>query len=299
MSEIIQNRYEFVYLFDVKDGNPNGDPDAGNTPRVDPETGHGLISDVCLKRKVRNYVAIVKGEKPPFDIYIKEKAVLNDIHEKAYEAIGENPKEKSKEGKEARRTGEVVEKAREWLCKNFYDIRTFGAVMATEVNAGIVKGPIQLTFARSVVPVISLEHSITRLAVTNKRDRESERTMGRKHTIPYGLYRCHGFVSAHYAEKSGFTESDLELFWEALRNMFDHDRSAARGEMNFRKLVIFKHVSKDPHQAKLGTNPAHVLLESVKVKCLRQDHEPIRSYEDFHVTVPQSSDFKGIEVIEY
>lgn len=297
MNTTLKNRYEFVYLFDVKDGNPNGDPDAGNTPRVDPETGHGLISDVCLKRKVRNFVTIAKGEKAPWDIYVKEKAVLNDTHEKAYEAVDGTQKGKKDDDKK-RETGEIVDKARAWLCKNFYDIRTFGAVMATEVNAGIVKGPIQLTFARSVSPILSLEHSITRMAVTNKKDLEKERTMGRKHTIPYGLYRCHGFISAHFAEKTGFSEDDLQLFWQALQNMFDHDRSAARGEMNYRKLIAFKHISDDPHQAKLGTNPAHRLLESVKVECLRDPNEPVRSYEDFKVTVPKSNDFKGIEVIE-
>lgn len=297
MNTTLKNRYEFVYLFDVKDGNPNGDPDAGNTPRVDPETGHGLISDVCLKRKVRNFVTIAKGENAPWDIYVKEKAVLNDTHEKAYEAVDGTQKGKKDDDKK-RETGEIVEKARGWLCKNFYDIRTFGAVMATEVNAGIVKGPIQLTFSRSVSPILVLEHSITRMAVTNKKDLEKERTMGRKHTIPYGLYRCHGFISAHFSEKTGFSEDDLQLFWQALQNMFDHDRSAARGEMNYRKLVAFKHISDDPNQAKLGTNPAHRLLESVKVECLRAPNEPVRSYEDFKVTVPKSNDFKGIEVIE-
>lgn len=294
MSEVIKNRYEFVYLFDIQDGNPNGDPDAGNTPRIDPETGHGLISDVCLKRKVRNYVGLAKGDKPPYEIYIKEKAVLNDIHERAYQAVGGEKGDQKK-----RESGDIVEKARNWLCKNFYDIRTFGAVMATEVDAGVVKGPIQLTFSRSITPILTLEHSITRMAVTNKKDVEKERTMGRKYTIPYGLYRCHGFVSAFFAEKTGFSEDDLALFWEALRNMFDHDRSAARGEMNFRKLVIFKHVSNDPNQAKLGTNPAHKLLESVKVECLRSSGEAVRSFEDFKITVPKSTDFSGMEVIEY
>lgn len=294
MSEVIKNRYEFVYLFDIQDGNPNGDPDAGNTPRIDPETGHGLISDVCLKRKVRNYVGLAKGDKPPYEIYIKEKAVLNDIHERAYQAVGGEKGDQKK-----RESVDIVEKARNWLCKNFYDIRTFGAVMATEVDAGVVKGPIQLTFSRSITPILTLEHSITRMAVTNKKDVEKERTMGRKYTIPYGLYRCHGFVSAFFAEKTGFSEDDLALFWEALRNMFDHDRSAARGEMNFRKLVIFKHVSNDPNQAKLGTNPAHKLLESVKVECLRSSGEAVRSFEDFKITVPKSTDFSGIEVIEY
>lgn len=294
MSEVIKNRYEFVYLFDIQDGNPNGDPDAGNTPRIDPETGHGLISDVCLKRKVRNYVGLAKGDKPPYEIYIKEKAVLNDIHERAYQAVGGEKGDQKK-----RESVDIVEKARNWLCKNFYDIRTFGAVMATEVDAGVVKGPIQLTFSRSITPILTLEHSITRMAVTNKKDVEKERTMGRKYTIPYGLYRCHGFVSAFFAEKTGFSEDDLALFWEALRNMFDHDRSAARGEMNFRKLVIFKHVSNDPNQAKLGTNPAHKLLESVKVECLRSSGEAVRSFEDFKITVPKSTDFSGMEVIEY
>jgi CRISPR-associated protein Csd2 len=260
----LQHRYDFVLLFDVKDGNPNGDPDAGNLPRLDAETGHGLVTDVALKRKVRNYVAVRHpGDQSPaaahgdlagnrFEIYVREKSVLNLQHKRAYAAYDLSP--------EAKKLPKVERDARSvtgWMCRNFFDIRTFGAVMSTEVNAGQVRGPVQITFARSVDPIVALEHSITRMAVTNEADLEKERTMGRKHTVPYGLYRAHGFVSAHLATQTGFDEADLALLWDALSNMFDHDRSAARGEMATRGLYVFEHASA------LGNAPAHMLFERI------------------------------------
>ena len=223
----LENRYDFIYLFDVKDGNPNGDPDAGNLPRIDAETGNGLVTDVCLKRKVRNYIGVVKGEEPPYEIYIKEKAILNNQHKRAYKALGIDLS--ADEGK--RKGGDKTEDARKWMCQNFYDVRTFGAVMALSVNCGQVRGPAQLTFARSIDPVITFEHSITRMAVSTEKEAEKQggdnRTMGRKFTIPYALYRAYGFISAPLANQTGFSKEDLQLFWEALQNMFEHDRSAA------------------------------------------------------------------------
>lgn len=291
MSKAVNNRYDFVLLFDVKDGNPNGDPDAGNLPRVDPETGHGLVTDVCLKRKVRNYVGLVKDEKPPYEIYVKEKAILNKQHERAYEALG--IKLSKEEGK--RKGGDHVDEARKWMCKNFYDVRTFGAVMSTGVNCGQVRGPVQMTFARSVDQIVSLEHSITRMAVATEAEAEKQqgdnRTMGRKFTVPYGLYRCHGFVSAPLADQCGFTETDLELFWEALKNMFEHDRSAARGQMTTRKLVAFKH---DSH---LGNAQAEKLFERVQIE--RTDKlKPARIYEDYGVKVDSKNLQSGVLVEE-
>jgi CRISPR-associated protein Csd2 len=234
----IENRYDFIYLFDVKDGNPNGDPDAGNLPRVDAETGNGLVTDVCLKRKVRNYVQMAKGNENGYDIFVKEKAILNNL-------INEiEPAKKDKE----KRVGKEVETAKQNMCKKYFDIRTFGAVLSTGSNAGQVRGPIQFTFARSIEPVVSSEHSITRMAVTTQEDADKQsgdnRTMGRKFTIPYGLYKTHGFISAPFAEQTGFSTEDLELFWESLQNMFEHDRSAARGLMSAQRLVVFKHSSK-------------------------------------------------------
>lgn len=276
----LNNRYDFVFLFDVKDGNPNGDPDAGNLPRLDAETGNGLVTDVSLKRKVRNYVGLSRGEQPPFDIYVKEKAVLTKQQEKAYLALGLDPK--GTDGK--RKGGDDVNAARDWMCKNFYDVRTFGAVMGLkEANCGQVRGPVQLTFARSVAPVVALEHSITRMAVATEAEAEKQqgdnRTMGRKFTVPYGLYRAHGFVSAHLARQTGFGEDDLKLLWEALANMFDHDRSAARGEMSARGLYVFK------HESELGDAPAHALFDLVQVAQGNPD-APAREFADFTVTAP-------------
>ena len=276
----IQNRYDFVLLFDVKDGNPNGDPDAGNLPRVDAETGRGLVTDVSLKRKVRNYVGIVKAEQPPFEIYVKEKAILNKQHERAYVAEGI-----SLAGEEGKRKGggqENVDKARGWMCRNFYDVRTFGAVMSTGVNCGQVRGPVQLTFARSVDPIVAQEHSITRMAVATEAEATKQegdnRTMGRKHTVPYGLYVSHGFVSSHLAAQTGFSEDDLGLLWASLANMFEHDRSAARGEMSTRGLYVFK------HDSQLGNAHAHNLFARVQPK-LKEGVTVPRDFSDYSVSV--------------
>lgn len=258
-------RSDFVLLFDVKDGNPNGDPDAGNMPRIDAETGHGLVTDVSLKRKVRNYVGLVNGFAPPHDIYIKEKGVLERTHRAAYEAIGASGELAADVGKDekkkAKRKGseDSVRKARDWICKNFFDVRTFGAVMSTGVNCGQVRGPVQLTFGRSIEPIVASEHSITRMAVATEKEADAQdgdnRTMGRKHTVPYGLYRAHGFVSAFLAKQTGFGASDLELFLTALEGMFEHDRSAARGQMATRGLYVFK------HDRELGNAHAHSLFD--------------------------------------
>ena len=274
----IAHRYEFVYLFDVTNGNPNGDPDAGNLPRLDPETNKGLVTDVALKRKIRNYVALEKEGAPGYAIYMQEKSVLNNQHKQAYAALGIEP--------EAKKLPKDEAKAREltaWMCKNFFDVRSFGAVMATEVNTGQVRGPVQLAFATSVEPVLPLEVSITRVAVTNEKDLEKERTMGRKHILPYGLYRAHGFISAKLAERTGFSEDDLQLLWRALTNLFEHDHSAARGEMSARKLIVFE------HEHPMGNAPAHVLFDKVKV--VRADDSgdgPARSFADYVVQIDRS-----------
>lgn len=283
----LNNRYDFVLLFDVKDGNPNGDPDAGNLPRVDAETGRGLVTDVSLKRKVRNFVSLVKSEQPPFDIYVKEKAILTQQQEKAYLALGLDPK--GKDGK--RKGGDDVETAKKWMCQNFYDIRTFGAVMGLkEANCGQVRGPVQLTFSRSVDPVVAQEHSITRMAVATEAEAEKQsgdnRTMGRKFTIPYGLYAAHGFVSSFLAKQTGFDENDLELLWQALAQMFEHDRSAARGEMTTRGLYVFK------HDSELGNAPAHNLFDLIQVK--KNTEEPARDFADYTVTVNETALPQGV-----
>lgn len=270
----IANRYEFVLLFDVENGNPNGDPDAGNMPRVDPETGLGLVTDVCLKRKIRNHVALVKEGAEGFNIYIQEKAVLNKTNKLAYKEYDLEP-EKKKLPKKI----EDAKKVTGWMCTNYYDIRSFGAVMTTEINCGQVRGPIQLAFARSVEPIVSQEISITRMAVTNEKDREKERTMGRKHIVPYGLYLAKGFVSAPLAEKTDFSEEDLKLLWDALINMFEHDRSAARGVMSSRKLFVFK------HKDKLGNAPAHKLFDLIDIKRKEGSQGPARSFTDYNVTI--------------
>ncbi len=305
----LKNRYDFVLLFDVKDGNPNGDPDAGNLPRVDAETGLGLVTDVCLKRKVRNYVGIIKGDVSPYQIFVKEKAILNQQIERAYEESAEVKagleawelwkKDKKKNSKPARHYEDL---AQDWMCQNFYDIRTFGAVMSTgddkdsesgesklRMRAGQVRGPVQLTFGRSVDRVTPLEYSITRMAVTNERDLEKERTMGRKFTVPYGLYVAHGFVSAHLAAQTGFSEEDLQLFWEALVNMFEHDRSAARGEMTTRGLYIFK------HSGELGNAPAHSLFKRIRPK-LKDGTLVPREFEDYTVAVDRDNLPAGVEL---
>ena len=271
MSEL-KNRIDFVYIFDVQDGNPNGDPDAGNLPRVDAETGMGLVTDVCLKRKVRNYIQTAKGQADGYDIFIKEKAVLNTLIDKAHD---------DSEVKDAK---DKTEAARMYMCKNYYDIRTFGAVMSTGKNAGQVRGAIQLTFARSADTIATAEHSITRMAVATEKEAEKQggdnRTMGRKATVPYGLYVCHGFISANLAQQTGFSEEDLQLFWDALKNMFDVDRSAARGLMSAQKLIVFK------HDSVLGNAPANKLFDLVKVEKVC-DGAP-RSFGDYTVIIDKA-----------
>ena len=281
MSEL-KNKIDFVYIFDVQDGNPNGDPDAGNLPRVDAETGMGLVTDVCLKRKVRNYVQVAKEVAPGFDIFIKEKAVLNTLIDAAHD---EDKVKAAKDNTSA---------ARDVMCQKYYDIRAFGAVMSTGKNAGQVRGPIQLTFARSVSPIAAAEHSITRMAVATEKEAEKQggdnRTMGRKATVPYGLYVCHGFVSANLAKQTGFSEEDLDLFFEALRNMFDVDRSAARGLMSAQKLIVFK------HDSVLGNAPANKLFDLVKIE--KKSEGAPRSFNDYEVTIDKSNLPAGVTVEE-
>lgn len=269
----IQNRYEFVYFFDVTNGNPNGDPDAGNMPRLDPESSKGLVTDVSLKRKIRNYIQLTEETSPGYDIYVQEKSVLNQQNQKAYDAL-EIKSESKKLPKDQVKAKEVTA----WMCTNFFDVRTFGAVMTTEVNSGQVRGPLQLAFAKSIDPIIPLEVSITRMAVTNEKDLEKERTMGRKHIVPYGLYRVHGFVSAKLAEKTGFSDADLKKIWKALEMMFEHDHSAARGEMTGRKLIVFK------HDNALGNAPAHKLFERVTVDRVKgEEGTPAAEFSDYKI----------------
>jgi CRISPR-associated protein Csd2 len=287
----ISNRYDFVYLFDVKDGNPNGDPDAGNLPRLDPETGLGLVTDVALKRKIRNYVALAKGETPGFDIYMQERAVLNRAHLRAYEAKGLKHEAKKLPKDQADAQGLT-----RWMCDNFFDIRTFGAVMSTEVNAGQVRGPVQLTFARSQDPITPLEITITRSSVTNEKDALlNDRTMGRKHIVPYGLYRAHGFISGRLANDAkkgtGFSEEDLALFWEALANMFEHDRAAARGMMTARGLVVFK------HDSDLGNATADSLFQRVEVTRAKGGRAAPRDFTDYEVKVDETDLPSGVTVL--
>ncbi|EMS78535.1 type I-C CRISPR-associated protein Cas7/Csd2 [Desulfotignum phosphitoxidans] len=285
MTDPISNRYEFVLLFDVKNGNPNGDPDGGNLPRIDPETGHGITTDVCLKRKVRNYVELVKDNKSPFVIYVKERAVLAERRKPAYDSVQD---EKSK--------AEKISKARIWMCQNFFDVRTFGAVMSTkDNNCGQVRGPVQFTFSESIDPIVPLEASITRMAVETKKEADSQggdnRTMGRKAYVPYGLYRSHGFVSAPLARQTGFTEDDLELLWNALIYMFDHDRSASRGEMATQKLFIFK------HNSELGNAPAHKLFDLIKVE-RKNLSLPARKFSDYQVDIEKEGLPGGVELFD-
>jgi len=293
MSDVIKNRYEFVYLYDVENGNPNGDPDAGNMPRLDPETSHGIVTDVCLKRKIRNYVLIKKENQSPHRIYILEKAILEKTHEEAYKAINIDISES-----EGKRNGkdEEVELARRWICKNYYDVRTFGAVMSLKKNnCGQVTGPVQINFSKSHDPILQQEVTITRMAVATEKEsiaqKGDNRTMGRKYIVPYGLYRVEGYISAKLAEKTGFSEDDLELLWDAFRNMFDHDHSAARGKMNARKLVIFK------HESALGNAPAHKLFELVNVTRKGNSTTPARSYNDYEVTIDYSNLPTGVEIL--
>ncbi len=286
----ITNRYDFVYLFDVKDGNPNGDPDAGNLPRLDPETGKGLVTDVALKRKIRNYVALAKGETAGFDIYMQERAVLNRAHLRAYEAKG-----LKSEAKKLPKDQDEARGLTRWMCDNFFDIRTFGAVMSTEVNAGQVRGPVQLTFARSQDPIVPLEITITRSSVTNEKDALlNDRTMGRKHIVPYGLYRAHGFISARLANDprkgTGFSDDDLALLWESLINMFEHDRAAARGMMSARGLIVFK------HDSDLGNATADSLFRRVTVGRADESIDAPRDIDDYTVAVDEIGLPDGVTV---
>jgi len=293
MSNPIQNRYEFVYLFDVENGNPNGDPDAGNMPRIDPETSYGLVTDVCLKRKIRNYVDIVKGNKPPYEIYVKEKAILNRQHDKAYI---NNPDIERPASKKLPKKQEEAKKITKWMCDNFFDVRTFGAVMMTEVNCGQVRGPVQLNFARSIEPIVPMEVSITRMAVTTEKEAEQQsgdnRTMGRKHIVPYALYRAEGYISAHLAAQTGFSEDDLNLLWDALVNAFEHDHSAARGKMSARKLFVFKHGSM------LGNAPAHKLFDLVSIGRSTDRGIPARAFSDYAIEIEKNNVPQGVTIEE-
>ena len=290
MLEAIKNRYEFAIIFDVENGNPNGDPDAGNMPRVDPETGYGIVTDVCLKRKIRNYVDVVKENEPGYGIYIKSGVPLNRSDNKAFEYLGTNETEIKKMKKD---NPEIDGKIRDFMCKNFFDIRTFGAVMTTFVkaslNCGQVRGPVQLGFARSVDPIFPQEITITRCAITTEADAEKNtNTMCNKFIVPYGLYLAEGYVSANLARKvTGFSEDDLELLWNAIINMFEYDHAAARGKMAVRKLVIFK------HDSELGNTPAYKLFDAIKIK-RREDVKVARSYDDYEITIAESEIPQGV-----
>lgn len=292
MSEAIKNRYEFVVLFDVENGNPNGDPDAGNLPRIDPESGYGLVTDVCLKRKIRNYIEAFKEDEPGYRIYIKEDVPLNRSDNLAYEYLNTNDKD-VKELK--KKDPDVDKKIRDFMCQNFFDIRTFGAVMTTFVkaalNCGQVRGPVQLGFARSIDPIISQEVTITRVAITTEKDAENKKTeMGRKSIVPYGLYRLEGYISANLARKvTGFSEEDLQLLWEALINMFEIDHSAARGKMAVRELIVFK------HSKELGDCPAYKLFDAVEVTKKEGVLYP-RQYKDYTVIIHEDQIPETVEV---
>ncbi len=285
MSETIKNRYEFVVIFDVKDGNPNGDPDNDNAPRTDPQTGEGIVTDVCLKRKIRNYVQMVCGDEAGKRIYVKERAILNKLIDKAYE----QPEMEEVEGYDK------VHQAREWMCAQYWDIRTFGALMTSGKNAGQVRGPVQMTFARSIEPIIPIDNCIVRQAVATEKDSEKQkgenRTMGRKYTIPYALYVGYGYISANLATQSNFTEDDLELFWQGLMNMFEDDRSSLRGQMAVRKLIIFK------HNSKLGNAPASRLFDLVEVKP-KDSMNIARNFKDYEVMINREALPKGVKLIE-
>jgi CRISPR-associated protein Csd2 len=286
---MLNHRYDFVYLFDCKDGNPNGDPDAANAPRIDPQDMHGLVSDVCLKRKIRNFVPIAKPDAPGYGIFVQQGTVLNDRIAEAHKTLGHDVDAKSDKKKASR---EQVGAARAEMCRRFFDVRTFGAVMSTGANAGQVRGPVQLSFSRSIDPILPLDLSITRMAVTEAKEADApNQTMGRKNIIPYGLYRCHGFISAHLANETGFSEDDLALLWLALSQMFDHDRSASRGTMAPQKLIVFK------HQSALGNAPAHKLFERVTV-ARKLGIAAARSFADYDLTVDRSNLPAGIELLE-
>ncbi|SJZ49992.1 type I-C CRISPR-associated protein Cas7/Csd2 [Consotaella salsifontis] len=312
----LSRRHDFVLLFDVKNGNPNGDPDAGNMPRLDPETGHGLVSDVSLKRKIRNYVEIAHGGTSGRAIYVQEGAILNEQHRKAYKAVRVG--EKVEGTKLNPKSDDEAEELRLWMCANFFDVRTFGAVMSTGINCGQVRGPVQMTFAQSAEPIVPQEISITRMAATTAKEKEQRRegeaevegdvrtdnrTMGRKHIVPYALYRGHGFVSAKLCERTHFSDEDFELLMEALVSMFEHDRSAARGEMAVRKLIVFR------HDSALGNAPAHQLFDRVTVSrniegepraidSRLDNYPPARAFSDYVVTIDRENLPAGVEIIE-
>ena len=308
----LNHRYDFVYLFDVNNGNPNGDPDAGNLPRLDPETNQGLVTDVCLKRKVRNFVELAKGDESGYAIYVQEGALLNEQHRKAYQVVRPNDEKVESSKKLSPQSDEEMDALRGFMCNNFFDVRTFGAVMSTGINCGQVRGPVQMTFARSIEPIVPLEMSITRMAATNEKEKEERekasdendgdertehRTMGRKHIVPYGLYRAHGFVSAKLAERTGFSPDDLDVLWGSLTQMFEHDHSAARGEMVARQLIAFKHTSA------LGNAPAHRLFERVSVKRTEANGSegilpPARSFADYRVELDLDDMPTNVETIE-
>lgn len=311
----LANKYDIVFLFDVTRGNPNGDPDAGNMPRLDPDTSHGLVSDVSLKRKIRNYTELAKGDEPGYRIYVQEGAILNEQHREAYRAVRPGNDKVDKDAKLNPQGDEEARRITGFMCDNFFDVRTFGAVMSTGINAGQVRGPVQVTFASSVEKILPLEISITRMAATNEKEkaerdkgegdeRTENRTMGRKHIVPYGLYRAHIFVNAKLAERTGFSEADMDHLFTALANMFEHDRSAARGEMAARRVIAFKHASA------LGNASAHRLFERVTVRRRIGDslydpldekldnYPPARRFEDYEVTVDTANLPEGVEVLE-
>lgn len=310
----LANRYDFVFLFDVTNGNPNGDPDAGNLPRLDPETNHGLVTDVCLKRKIRNYAELARRDAPGFSIYVQEGSILNEKHRIAYKKIRPDDA-KVATAKKLNPSDAEADLLRKFMCENFFDVRTFGAVMSTGINCGQVRGPVQLSFAQSVEPIMPLEVSITRMAATNEAEmakqtegdedeRRENRTMGRKHIVPYGLYRAHGFVSAKLAERTGFSETDLDFLWEALASMLEHDHSAARGEMSARRLIAFKHASA------LGNAPAHALFDRVTVGRAAGEETrlpgdprldnlpPARRFADYRVAIDRSGLPQGVDILE-
>ena len=308
----LNHRYDFVYLFDVNNGNPNGDPDAGNLPRLDPETNQGLVTDVCLKRKVRNFVELAKGDESGYKIYVQEGALLNEQHRKAYRDVRPNDEKVESSKKLSPKNDDEMKDLRNFMCNNFFDVRTFGAVMSTGINCGQVRGPVQMTFARSIEPIVPLEMSITRMAATNEKEKEERekasgendgdertehRTMGRKHIVPYGLYRAHGFISAKLAERTGFSPDDLDVLWDSLTQMFEHDHSAARGEMVARQLIAFKHASA------LGNAPAHRLFERVNVQRTEENGSegilpPARSFADYRVELDLDDMPANVEAIE-
>lgn len=283
----MNNRYDFIYLFDARDANPNGDPDAGNLPRIDVESGQGLVTDVCLKRKIRNFVALKGNNEDGNRIYFSEGAVHNLQHKEAHKEVGV-PEKDAKLPKDG-----LKQQATQWMCSTYYDVRTFGAVMSTEINCGQVRGPVQISFARSIDPIVSSEHAITRTSVTNEKDIKKERTMGRKFTVPYGLYRAHGFVNPFLAKQTGFDEEDLEILFAALTNAFQFDQSAARpaGSMNPRALIIFK------HDTALGSAPSHKLFDSVTI-CLKSGVEVARSFADYDLRIDATGIPEGVQVIQ-